>query len=72
MVRLAWRTLAHRPIRLVITWAGLGVLYFLAATQLGLPVGWCNTTSAIARAQRDIVQFGSAIPRCPQWSHWSL
>lgn len=73
MVRVAWRMLAHRPIRLLITWSGLGVLFFLAATQLGLLVGWCDTTSAIVRhadsdlwvmaEQTPAFDYGTAIPR---------
>jgi putative ABC transport system permease protein len=73
MARIAWRMLAHRPIRLLITWGGLGVLFFLAAAQLGLLVGWCNTTSAIVRhADADVwvmaehtpaFDYGTAIPR---------
>jgi putative ABC transport system permease protein len=65
--------LAHKPIRLLVTWAGLGVLFFLAAVQLGLLVGWCNTVSAIVRhADADVwvmaekapaFDYGTAIPR---------
>jgi putative ABC transport system permease protein len=73
MIRLAWRMLAHKPTRLLVTWGGLGVLFFLAAVQLGLLVGWCNTTSAIVRhADTDVwvmaeqtpaFDYGTAIPR---------
>lgn len=72
MVRVAWRMLAHRPIRLLITWGGLGVLFFLAAAQLGLLVGWCDTTSAIVRhadanlwvmaEQTPAFDYGTALP----------
>lgn len=73
MLRIAWRMLAHKPVRLLVTWGGLGVLFFLAAVQLGLLVGWCNTTSAIiTHAQADVwvmaekapaFDYGTAIPR---------
>jgi putative ABC transport system permease protein len=65
--------LAHRPVRLLVTWVGLGVLFFLAAVQTGLLVGWCNTTSAIIRhADADVwvmaeqtptFDYGTGIPR---------
>src|SRR5580704_9886222 len=73
MTHVAWRMLAHKPIRLFVTWGGLGVLFFLAAVQLGLLVGWCNTVSAIVRhADADVwvmaeqtpaFDYGTAIPR---------
>jgi putative ABC transport system permease protein len=65
--------LAHKPMRLFVTWGGLGVLFFLVTVQLGLLVGWCNTVSAIVRhADTDIwimaeqtpaFDYGTAIPR---------
>jgi putative ABC transport system permease protein len=65
--------LSHRPARLLITCAGLGVLFFLAAAQFGLLVGWCNTNSALIRnagvdvwvmAERTpAFDYGTAIPR---------
>jgi putative ABC transport system permease protein len=73
MARIAWRMLLHRPLRLWVTWGGLGGLFFLATTQLGLLVGWCNTVSAIIRhtdadlwvmAERTrAFDYGTAIPR---------
>jgi hypothetical protein len=33
MIRVAWRMLAHKPTRLLVAWAGLGVLFFLAAVR---------------------------------------
>jgi putative ABC transport system permease protein len=64
--------LAHRPIRLLATWSGLGLLFFLASVQVGLLVGWCDTVSAIIRhADADVwvmaeqapgFDFGTAIP----------
>ena len=72
MIQLAWRMLAYKPLRLLVTWAGLGVLFFLAAAQVGLLVGWCNTCSAVVRhADADIwvvaeqtpaFDYGTAIP----------
>ena len=65
--------LAHKPVRLLITWAGLGGLFFLAAAQVGMLVGWCNSCSAIVRhADTDVwvmteqapaFDYGTAIPR---------
>ncbi len=47
--------LAHRPLRLVVTWGGLGALFFLAAAMVGLLVGWCHTVSALIRhADADV------------------
>lgn len=52
---------------------GLGLLFFLAAAQVGLLVGWCNTNSAIIRhANADVwvmaqrtpaFDYGTAIPQ---------
>jgi putative ABC transport system permease protein len=65
--------LVDKPVRLLVTWSGLGVLFFLAFAQLGLLAGWCNTVSAIVRhADADIwimaeqtsaFDLGTAIPR---------
>jgi putative ABC transport system permease protein len=73
MIEIAWGMLAHKPVRLLITWAGLGVLFFLAAAQVGMLVGWCNSCSAIVRhADTDVwvmteqapaFDYGTAIPR---------
>lgn len=73
MTRIAWRMLRHKPLRLLITWAGLGVLFFLAAAQVGMLVGWCSTCSAIVRhtdadvwvmaEQTPAFDYGTAIPR---------
>lgn len=73
MVRVAWRMLIHKPVRLLVTWCGLGILFLLATIQLGLLVGWCHTVSAIVRhAQADVwvmaektpaFDYGTAIPR---------
>jgi putative ABC transport system permease protein len=73
MTRTAWRMLIHKPARLLATWGGLGLLFFLAFVQLGLLVGWCNTVSAIVRhadadvwvmaEQTSAFDLGTAIPR---------
>jgi hypothetical protein len=55
MLPIAWNMLAHKPVRLVATWAGMGVLFFLAAAQLGLLTGWCNScTQLIRHADADV------------------
>jgi putative ABC transport system permease protein len=73
MCQIAWRMLAYKSFRLLITWIGLGVLFFLGAAQVGLLVGWCNTCSAVVRhADADVwimteqapaFDYGTAIPR---------
>jgi putative ABC transport system permease protein len=73
MTQTAWRMLAHKPVRLLVTWGGLGLLFFLAFVQLGLLVGWCNTVSAIVHhadadvwvmaEQTSAFDLGTAIPR---------
>jgi putative ABC transport system permease protein len=73
MTRAGWRMLIHKPARLLVTWSGLGVLFFLAFVQLGLLVSWCNTVSAIvSHADADVwvmakqtpaFDLGTAIPR---------
>ena len=73
MTGIAWRILTCKPARTVVTIIGLGVLFFLSIAQVGMLVGWCNTTSAIIRhAQADVwvmaertpaFDDGTAIPR---------
>jgi putative ABC transport system permease protein len=73
MIRIAWRMLIHRPLRLFATWGGLAILFLLAAIQIGLLVGWCHTVSAIVRhSNADLwimaekttaFDYGSGIPR---------
>jgi putative ABC transport system permease protein len=47
--------LAHNSLRTPPTLLGIGASFFLSAAQVGLLVGWCNTTSAIVRhAKVDI------------------
>jgi putative ABC transport system permease protein len=63
----------HKPVRLGATLVGLGGLFFLTAAQVGLLVGWCNTTSALIRhapadvwvmaEQTPAFDYGTAIPR---------
>jgi putative ABC transport system permease protein len=65
--------LLHNPSRLLLTTAGIGFAFFLAAAQLGLLVGWCNTNSALIRhagvdvwvmaQQTPAFDYGTAIPR---------
>jgi putative ABC transport system permease protein len=46
---ISLRMLVHKRLRCVLTIVGLAALFFLSAAQVGLLVGWCNTTSAIIR-----------------------
>jgi putative ABC transport system permease protein len=72
VIRISVRSLAEKKVRLVAAIVGLGLLFFLAAAQVGLLVGWCNTTSAIIRhAKADVwvmaqktpaFDYGTAIP----------
>jgi putative ABC transport system permease protein len=67
------RMLTERPLRLVVTLAGLGVAFFLSTAQIGLLVGWSNTNAALVmNAGVDVwvmakrtpaYEFGSAFPR---------
>ena len=73
MTGIAWRILTCKPARTVVTIIGLGFLFFLSVAQVGMLVGWCNTTSAIIRhAKADVwvmaertpaFDYGTAIPR---------
>ena len=57
----------------MLTVSGIAVAFFLSAAQVGLLVGWCNTTSAIIRHTRADIwvmarqtpafDYGTAIPR---------
>jgi putative ABC transport system permease protein len=63
MIRVAWRMLLHKPVRLMVTWGGLGTLFLLAAMQLGILVGWCHTVSALIRhANADLWIMGEKTP----------
>jgi putative ABC transport system permease protein len=73
MFEIAFRSLAEKKTRLILSVVVLGLLFFLAAAQVGLLVGWCNTTSAIVRhANVDVwvmaqktraFDYGSPIPQ---------
>jgi putative ABC transport system permease protein len=73
MLVLAYKMLLHHKTRLVVTVLGIGVAFFLSAAQLGLLVGWCNTTSALVRhaavdvwvmaPQTPAFDYGTAIPK---------
>jgi putative ABC transport system permease protein len=49
MLSVAVRILVHNKARSISTIVGIAVAFFLSAAQVGLLVGWCNTTSAIVR-----------------------
>jgi len=65
--------LLYRKARFMFTLLGLGALFFLSASQVGLMVGWCNTITAIIRGadvdvwvmgERTIsFDYGPGIPR---------
>jgi putative ABC transport system permease protein len=46
---LALKMLTDKKARTLFTVLGIATLFFLAAAQFGLLVGWCNTNSAIIR-----------------------
>jgi putative ABC transport system permease protein len=43
----AMRMIVHRKMRALMASLGIAVAFFLAAAQIGLMVGWCDTCSAI-------------------------
>ena len=65
--------LFHNLSRFFVTLIGIGFAFFLAAAQIGLLIGWCNTNSAIIRHARVDVwvmarqtkafDYGTAIPQ---------
>ena len=73
MLLVAIKMLLHNKARTLSTVAGIAVAFFLSAVQVGLLVGWCNTTSAIVRHSGVDVwimakgtpafDFAAAIPR---------
>jgi putative ABC transport system permease protein len=73
MLTIAVRMLLQNRSRFVVTVAGIGVAFFLSAAQVGLLVGWCNTTSALIRhagadvwvmaRQTPAYDYGTPIPR---------
>jgi putative ABC transport system permease protein len=73
MIRIALKMLAERKARVLATVLALATLFFLSAAQLGLLVGWCNTSSAIIRPagvdlwvmaeKTPAFDYGTPIPR---------
>lgn len=73
MFRIAASMLLHNRARFASTVAGMSLAFFITVAQIGLLVGWCNTTSAVVRnagvdlwvMARETVAFdyGIAIPR---------
>lgn len=65
--------LLHNKVRSISTIIGIAVAFFLSAAQVGLMVGWCNTTSAIIRhadadvwvmaEQNPAFDYGTPIPK---------
>lgn len=73
MARVPMAMLGHDRLRLLAALVTLGVAFLLCGTQMGLYVGWSNTTSAIVtHADADLwlvanqtptFDYGTAIPR---------
>jgi putative ABC transport system permease protein len=73
MFTTALTMLFHNLSRFCVTLIGISFAFFLAAAQVGLLVGWCNTNSAIIRHARVDVwvmarqtkafDYGTAIPK---------
>src|SRR3954470_12871980 len=73
MLRVAWKMLLHKKARFAFTVLGIGTLFLLSASQVGLLVGWCNTISAITShagvdiwvmsKQTPAWDYGTVIPR---------
>src|SRR5205085_8098551 len=73
MMKIAMRMLLHRKSRFAFTVLGIGLLFLLSASQVGLLVGWFNTITAIVRKagvdvwvmaeQTPGFDYGTAIPR---------
>ncbi len=73
MRSIALEMLLHNKSRFASTAVGVAVAFFLSAAQVGLLVGWCDTTSAVLRhAGADIwvvprhtsaFDYGMAIPK---------
>lgn len=73
LIRLSLSILKHRPIRTSLTCVGIAAAVFLSMAQIGLMVGWCDTTSAIIRnagvdiwivaKQTPAFDYGTGIPR---------
>jgi putative ABC transport system permease protein len=73
MLAVALKMLLHNRPRLAVAFGGVGVAFFLSATQVGLLVGWCHTASAVVRhagadvwvmaPQTPAFDYGTPIPR---------
>lgn len=73
MLAVAVKMLLHNKVRSVSTTIGVAVAFFLSAAQIGLMIGWCNTTSAIIRhanadvwvmaEQNPAFDYGTPIPK---------
>ncbi len=69
---LAYSMLLHNRSRFALTVAGIAVAFFLSCAQVGLLVGWVNTTTAIIRhtpadvwvmaEQASAFDYGTAMP----------
>jgi putative ABC transport system permease protein len=63
MLRVALKILLHNKARSVSTIVGIAVAFLLSAAQVGLLVGWCDTTSAIVRhADADVWVMARGTP----------
>lgn len=72
-IKISAGMLLHRKARFGFTVLGIGALFLLSASQIGLLVGWCNTISAVAShagvdvwvmaEQTPAWDYGTAIPR---------
>lgn len=72
MVNIAIKMLLHNLARFMSTVSGMSLAFFMAEAQIGLLVGWCNTTSAVIRyadadlwimaKQTSAFDYGTAIP----------
>ncbi len=73
MLITAFKMLFHNKSRFFVTIVGISFAFFLAAAQIGLLIGWCNTNSAIIRHARVDVwvmaeqtrafDYGTPIPK---------
>jgi putative ABC transport system permease protein len=82
MLLVAIKMLLHNKARSVSTTVGIAVAFFLSAAQVGLLVGWCDTTSAIVRhTDADVwimaqgtpaFDFAATIPRERQYQVLSV
>ncbi len=71
--QLASKMLTYNKSRLVVSVIGVAISFFLSASQIGLLIGWIDTTSAIIRnakvdlwimaQQTQAFDYGTAIAR---------